>query len=138
MHNYEHISESVKWYFKSYINLFAHAKFWFKVLEQSQLIKDHNINGAFFFPPFSLILLSRKWHMIGFFIPKASRSESFNLENLCPSSPFLCTCETILSSTLKYLRNVDMSSAVKSRKLPSAGIPISCSGMNFWAAETKR
>lgn len=91
----------------------------------------HNINGSFFLPPFSRILLSRKWQITGFFMLKDSKSESLSLENLTPSNPFLYTWFTMRSSIPMWRRNVDMSSAEKSYRLPLAGISISCSGMNF-------
>ena len=68
---------------------------------------------------------------MGLFISNLSKSASFNRENLAPSSPFFCTWFTILSSMPIWRKNVDMSSAENSCRLPSFGISISCSGMNF-------
>ena len=96
----------------------------------------HNImNGDFFFAAFSFTLLSLKWQMIGFFISILSKSESVKRENLAPSSPFLCTWFTILSSIPMCRKNVDMSSAENACRLPSLGISISCSGINFCFAK---
>lgn len=99
---------------------------------------SHNIMNVFFFGVFAPKLWSRKWHMIGFFISSLSKSESFSRENRAPSSPFLCTWLTILSSIPICRKNVDMSSAEKSCRFPSFGISISCSGMNFCLAEKEQ
>ena len=98
---------------------------------------SHNIMNVFFFGAFPVALLSLKWQITGFFISSLSKSESFNRENLEPSSPFFCTWFTILSSIPICRKNVDMSSAVKSCRFPSFGISMSCSGMNFCFAENE-
>lgn len=106
---------------------------------QSELPINHNINGRLFLrlPLLLFTLLSRKWHIIGFFIPKVSRSESFSLENLCPSRAFLWQCVTMRSSIPMWRRKVDISSTENSCKLPSDGISISVSGINFSFAENR-